>query len=82
VDHALLAEHRSDATVRSYTESARMTVDFLDGADALDASTDDLRRFIAHLLKHRSPPPLPSATGRCSSSTAGPFVTGSSTPLR
>ena len=53
--HALRAEHRSDATVRSYTESARMLVDFLNGAEALDASTDDLRRFIAHLLKYRSP---------------------------
>jgi site-specific recombinase XerD len=53
--HALRAEHRSDATVRSYTESARMLVDFLNGAEALDASTDDLHRFIAHLLEHRSP---------------------------
>jgi hypothetical protein len=26
--HAVRAEHRSDATVRSYTESARMLVDF------------------------------------------------------
>jgi site-specific recombinase XerD len=53
--HALRAEHRSDATVRSYTESTRMLVDFLNGAEALDVSTDDLRRFIAHLLTHRSP---------------------------
>ena len=53
--HALRAEHRSDATVRSSTESAQMLVDFLNGAEALDASTDDLRRFIAHLLTHRSP---------------------------
>ncbi len=49
------AEHRSDASVRSYTESARMLVAFLGGAEALDASTEDLRRFIAHLLTHRSP---------------------------
>jgi hypothetical protein len=55
VDHALLAEHRSDATVRCYTESGRMLVAFLGGADALDASTDDLRRSVAHLLKHPSP---------------------------
>jgi site-specific recombinase XerD len=32
-----------------------MLVDFLDGAAPLDASTDDLRRFIARLLQHRSP---------------------------
>ena len=49
------AEHRSDATVRSYTESARMLVNILDGADPLDACTDDLRRYVAHLLEHRSP---------------------------
>lgn len=42
-------------TIRSYTESARMLIEFLNGAEALDASTDDLRRFIAHLLHHRSP---------------------------
>jgi hypothetical protein len=59
-----------------------MLVDFLNGAEALDASTDELRRFIAHLLTHRSPATAASATGRCSSSTAGPFVTGSSTPTR
>ena len=49
------AEHRSYATVRSYTESARMLVNILDGADPLDACTDDLRRYVAHLLQHRSP---------------------------
>ena len=38
------AEHGSDASVRSYTESARMLVAFLGGAEALDASTEDLRR--------------------------------------
>jgi hypothetical protein len=48
-----------------------MLVDFLNGAEALDASTDELRRFIAHLLTHRSPATAASATGRCSSSTAG-----------
>jgi site-specific recombinase XerD len=54
-EHALLAEHRSRETVRSYTESARMLAIFLDGADLLTASTDDLRRFIGWLLAHRSP---------------------------
>ena len=34
---------------------ARTLIDFLNGADALDASTDDRRRFVAHLLTHRSP---------------------------
>jgi len=32
-----------------------MLVDFLHGAEALDGSTDDLRRFVAHLLGQRSP---------------------------
>ena len=53
--HALRAEHRSDATVRSYTESARRLVNILDGADPLEACTDDLRRYVRHLLRHRSP---------------------------
>ena len=53
--HALLAEHRSPQTVRSYTESARMLAQYLDGADVLAATTDDLRRFIGWLLEHRSP---------------------------
>jgi site-specific recombinase XerD len=53
--HALKAEHKSDATVRSYLESVRMLALFLDGADAVNASTDDVRRFIADLLAHRSP---------------------------
>jgi hypothetical protein len=43
--HTMRAEHRSDATVRSYTESAQMLADFLDGADALDASTDEPSRW-------------------------------------
>jgi site-specific recombinase XerD len=54
-EHALLAEHRSSETVRSYTESARMLAIFLNGADLLTASTDDVRRFIGWLLAHRSP---------------------------
>lgn len=54
-EHALRAEHRSDQTVRSYTESARMLTAFLDGADLLAVTTDDLRRFIADLLARRSP---------------------------
>jgi site-specific recombinase XerD len=54
-EHALLAEHRSSETVRSYTESARMLAIFLSGADLLTASTDDVRRFIGWLLAHRSP---------------------------
>jgi site-specific recombinase XerD len=54
-EHALRAEHKSDQTVRSYTESARMLAGFLDGADLLTVSTDDLRRFLADLLAHRSP---------------------------
>jgi hypothetical protein len=32
-----------------------MLVNILDGADPLDASTDDLRRYVTHLLQHRSP---------------------------
>jgi site-specific recombinase XerC len=32
-----------------------MLLDYLNGAETLDASTDNLRRFIAHLLDHRSP---------------------------
>jgi hypothetical protein len=80
--HALLAEHPSDATVRSCTESARMLVDFLNGTEALDASTDDLRRFIAHLLTHRSPATasVPAGQRRCVSTPAGvekPFLVGS-----
>jgi hypothetical protein len=47
--HALSAEGKSPMTIRSYTESVRMLIESLDGAAALDASTDDLRRFIAHL---------------------------------
>jgi site-specific recombinase XerD len=54
-EHALRAEHKSDQTVRSYTESARMLAIFLDGADLLTVSTDDLRRFLADLLARRSP---------------------------
>jgi site-specific recombinase XerD len=53
--HALKAEHKTDATVRSYIESVRMLAGYLDGADVLAATTDDLRRFIAHLLATRSP---------------------------
>jgi site-specific recombinase XerD len=57
--HALKAEHKSDATVRSYIESARMLARFLAvtnvTADILTAPTDDLRRFIAELLATRSP---------------------------
>jgi site-specific recombinase XerD len=68
--HALLSEHRSPQTVRSYTESARMLIQFLGDAesacttknlesasrnDLLAVSTDELRRFIAHLLDTRSP---------------------------
>ena len=37
------------------TESARRLVSILDGADPLEACTDDLRRYVAHLLGHRSP---------------------------
>jgi site-specific recombinase XerD len=51
----LRAEHRGATTVRSYTESVRRLVEYRGRADALDASTDDLRRFVAHLLTHRSP---------------------------
>lgn len=53
--HALKAEHKSDQTVRSYIESARMLARFLDGGDVLAASTEDVRRFIAELLATRSP---------------------------
>ena len=49
------AEHRSDATFRSPTESVRRLINILDGADPLEACTDDLRRYVAHLLQHRSP---------------------------
>jgi hypothetical protein len=51
----LRAEHRSDATVRSPTESARRLINILDGTEPLEACTDDLRRYVAHLLQHRSP---------------------------
>jgi site-specific recombinase XerD len=55
-EHALRAEHKSDQTVRSYTESARMLAAFLGGgADLLAVTVDDLRRFLADLLEHRSP---------------------------
>jgi site-specific recombinase XerD len=54
-EHTLRQENRTDATVRSYTESARMLAIFLDGADLLTVSTDDLRRFLADLLARRSP---------------------------
>lgn len=54
-EHALRAEDKSEQTVRSYTESARMLVNFLDGADLLTVSPDDLRRFLADLLARRSP---------------------------
>lgn len=54
-EHALRATNKSDMTVRSYTESARMLATFLDGADLLTASTSDLRRFMDRLLKTRSP---------------------------
>jgi site-specific recombinase XerD len=54
-EHALRSEHKSEQTVRSYTESARMLAMFLDGADLLTVSTDDLRRFLADLLARRSP---------------------------
>jgi hypothetical protein len=37
------------------TESARRLLNILDGADPLEACTDDLRRYVAHLLGHRSP---------------------------
>jgi hypothetical protein len=32
-----------------------MLVNILDGADPLEACTDDLRRYVRHLLGHRSP---------------------------
>jgi site-specific recombinase XerD len=53
--HALKAEHKSDQTVRSYTESVRMLAEFLHGFDVLRAGTVDLRMFIADLLERRSP---------------------------
>jgi site-specific recombinase XerD len=78
--HALKAEHKSDATVRSYIESARMLAQFLAAENSaadpyrgkhsrlralpaaensapavLEATPDDLRRFIADLLERRSP---------------------------
>ncbi len=37
------------------TESVRRLINILDGADPLEACTDDLRRYVAHLLQHRSP---------------------------
>jgi site-specific recombinase XerD len=54
-EHALRAEHKSDQTVRSYIESARMLAIFLDDADLLSVTADDLRRFLADLLARRSP---------------------------
>ena len=37
------------------TESARRLINILDGTEPLEACTDDLRRYVAHLLQHRSP---------------------------
>lgn len=53
-EHALRAENRAERTVMSYTESARLFAAYLDDADLLEASTDDVRRFIGHLLQTRS----------------------------
>ncbi len=52
--HALESEHKSRKTITSYTESVRALSSFLDGADLLGATTDDLRRFIARLLATRT----------------------------
>jgi site-specific recombinase XerD len=52
--HSLLARNRSAQTVRSYIESARMLGEFLGGADVLAATTQDLERFIGHVLETRS----------------------------
>jgi hypothetical protein len=72
----LRAEHRSDAT-RSPTESARTLVGILDGAEPLDAPTDDLRRYVADLRRHRSPA-IAAVRHRVTAarSTAGPSATG------
>jgi site-specific recombinase XerD len=52
--HTLESEHKSRKTITSYTESVRALAVFLDGADLLAVTTDDLRRFIAKLLATRS----------------------------
>lgn len=50
-EHALRSEHKSEQTVRSYTESVRMLAGFLPaGTDVLGVDTDGLRRFIADQL--------------------------------
>jgi site-specific recombinase XerD len=52
--HTLESEHKSRKTITSYTESVRALAVFLNGADLLTVTTDDLRRFIAKLLATRS----------------------------
>jgi len=52
--HSLKSRNRSDQTVRSYIESARMLGEFLGGADILKASTLDIEKFIGHVLETRS----------------------------
>jgi hypothetical protein len=75
----LRAELRADATVRSYAESAPTLVDLLHDAEALDASTDDLCRFIAYLFGHRSPRDRRRPTpGHRHSATARPLVCSAS----
>ena len=69
--HALRAEHRSDATVRSYTESARMLVDFLNDAKRSTPPPTTCAGSSRICSSTAPPPPLPSATGHCSSSTSG-----------
>jgi hypothetical protein len=59
-----------------------MLVAFLDGAEALDASTDDLRRYIAHLLTHRSPATAAVRYRSLQRFNRWAYATGSSTPTR
>jgi site-specific recombinase XerD len=52
--HTLESEHKSRKTITSYTESVRALAVFLNGAELLTVTTDDLRRFIAKLIATRS----------------------------
>ena len=51
-DDYYLAPHRRHSPVVS---RERADAGRLNGAEALDTSADDLRRFVGHLLQHRSP---------------------------
>lgn len=49
------AERKSARTIQSYLESAGQLAEHLNGADLLEAATDDLRAFMGWLAGNRSP---------------------------